>query len=144
MKGLLAFLNLTFLPKSPDFGLLLLRCATGAGLLTLHGWDKWVHFSKLAPTAPDPLHVGRQVSLGFAVFAEVVCSALLVAGFCARFAALVLTFHFSVIFFISHSGSLKTGSFTACCLACFAALLVAGPGRFSFDGSGGGGAPKPH
>ena len=146
MKGLLSLLTLNFIPRSPDLGLLILRVALGIGMLVLYGWDKWVHFGKFAESFGDPLHIGRKMSLGLAVFAEVICSALLVIGFGTRFAALVLAFTMGVAFFMVRKGSLSgPGEVVALYLLGYVILLVAGPGKFSFDGSGGGGgSAKPH
>src|SRR5687768_16117236 len=102
MKDFLSFLNLNFNPKNPDFGPLVLRVGLGLGILLLHGWKKaqllmgwggWTAANEKARLAglakfPDPLHIGSQLSLGLAVFAEVVCAALLIIGLCTRFAAL--------------------------------------------------------
>lgn len=148
MKGLLHFLTLNFIPRSPDFGLLILRATLGIGMIVLHGWDKWIHFSKYVETSHDPLHIGKSLSVGLAVFAELVCSALLCIGFGTRFAALVLGFTMGVAFFIGYKGALTgpaSGEMTALYLLGYLTLLIAGPGRFSFDGGGGGdGGGKPH
>jgi len=147
MKGFLSFITLNFIPKSPDFGLLLLRAGLGIGILFLHGWNKWINFSKLAPGFPDPLHLqSTKVSLGLTVFAEVVCAALLIIGLCTRFAALALAITMGVAFFLQHKVALSgqgSGELAAVYLLGFVTLLVAGPGRFSFDSNGGSGA-KPH
>ena len=143
MKGVLSFLNLNFLPKSPDFGLLLLRAALGLGMLR-HGWEKWEKWDQYKTTFFDPLHIGHKWSLILALFAEVICSGLLVIGFCSRFAALLLTVMMSVTFFIAQKGDLKAGELTAVYLAGYVAILMAGPGKFSFDGNGGGGDGGAH
>lgn len=146
MKGLVNLLTLNFIPRSPDFGLLILRAALGTGMIVLHGWNKWINFSKYAETFGDPLGIGRKMSLSLAVFAEVICSALLIIGFGTRFAALVLAFTMGVAFFMVHKGALSgpgSGEMAALYFLGYVVLLFAGPGKFSFDGSGGGGA-KPH
>ena len=84
-----------------------------------------------------------------AAFAEVVCSALLVIGFCTRFASFVLAFTMGIAFFIVKQGVLtgeKSGEMAALYLLGYLTLLIAGPGKFSFDGSGGsgGGGAKSH
>ena len=141
MKAFLSILNLSFLPKSADLALLLLRGALGAGMIHLHGWNKWTDFSRLSGKFADPLHLGSsKVSLGLIVFAEVVCSALLIVGFCSRFAALVLSIGMGVAFFLYHKASLSAGETAALYLLGYLVVLCAGPGKFSFDGSGSGGA----
>ena len=156
MKGLLSFLNLNFLPKSPDFALLALRIVLGGSMLVLHGWKKaelymgWGSWSgkEIARKAriaefPDPLHLSSQWSLLSAGLVEVVCSVLLIVGFCSRFAALGLAFTMGVAFFMAHQRILsgeKSGELAMIYLAGFIVLLFSGPGRFSFDGNGGGSA----
>jgi putative oxidoreductase len=158
MKGFLAFLNLKFLPASPDFGLLLLRVVLGSSMLILHGWKKlelymgwgrWFGAGKESARRaaiaafPDPLHISPQWSLLSGALVEVVCSALLIIGFCARFAAAGLVVMFSVAFFMVHNRALTglgdDGERAMVYLAAFAALLFAGPGKLSFDGSSAGG-----
>jgi putative oxidoreductase len=159
MKGFLSFLNLKFVPNSPDFGLLLLRAGSGLGILALHGWEKAQKLIGLGPWAAngkarldeiakfaDPLGVGSKLSLGLTAFAEVICAALLVIGFGTRFAALVLAFAMGTAFFVVHNGALtgpNNGEKAALYLLAFFVILVAGPGRYSFD-SNGGAISKPH
>ena len=147
MKGLLALLTLNFIPRSIDFGLLLLRAGLGCGMMR-HGLEKWQKWGQFRGTFSDPLQIGHQNSLILAIFAEVICSGLLIIGFGTRFAALVLACTTGVAFFIGYKGAISkgaisTGEMSALYLLCYVTLLIAGPGRFSFDGSGGGEA-KPH
>jgi len=162
MNGLLKVLNLSFIPSSADLGLLFLRAALGGGMLALHGWKKlelllgWGEWAR--PKAgttmealtrlryseigkfPDPLKISGTYSLVLTTFAEAVCSALLIIGFCTRFAATGLLFGMGVAFFIVHEGALSgkgSGELAAVYLIGFFALFIAGPGRYSFDGSGG-------
>jgi len=165
MKGFLNFLNLKFLPLSPDFGLLLLRVGIGGCMLFLHGWKKlelefglggWAgkEAARKARIAdfPDPIHLGpfhinSAWSHHCATFVEVVCSALLIIGFCSRFAAAGLVFVMSIAFFMAHKGALsgdRSGEMAAVYLIGFATILFAGPGKLSFDGNGGGGGGAGH
>lgn len=129
IHGLLKALNLSFLPFSSDFGLLLLRAALGGGMLALHGWRKmelllgwgdWarpkagatlasLNKTRLAEIGkfPDPLKITPSLSLSLTTFAEVVCSALLIIGLCSRFAAAGLLIAMGVAFFVVHKGTLS-------------------------------------
>ncbi|MBX7208227.1 MAG: DoxX family protein [Verrucomicrobiaceae bacterium] len=131
------FLKLGFL-ANPELGLLILRAWLGLTMMINHGLPKLTHFAETAKEFPDPLHVGANVSLGLAVFAEVVCSALLVIGFFTRPAALMLGTTMGVAFFVVHKGSLAlgpgSGELAFMYLAGYLTLLFAGAGRFSFDG----------
>src|SRR5580765_7211086 len=79
-----------------SFALLLLRAWLGLSMLLLHGLSKAKDFSKLSADFPDPLHVGHTASLALVVFAEVICSGLLVLGLATRLAALVLAINMFV------------------------------------------------
>ncbi len=139
MKAFLNFLNLGFLPTSPDLGILLLRLGTGLGMVYLHGWNKWEKRQAFVKTWPDPLNLGSQeVSFYLLVFAEVACALMIAVGFLTRFAAFVLAFGMGVAFFIVHKCQFfgeKNGELAALYgLACLTIFLT-GPGKFSIEGA---------
>ena len=76
-------------PLSLDFGLLLLRVLLAAGLLT-HGIAKIANFSALSTSFLDPLGIGVLPALLGAIFAEVVCSILVLIGLWTRLTVLRL------------------------------------------------------
>ena len=78
-------------PLSLDFGLLLLRVLLAAGLLT-HGIAKIANFSALSTSFLDPLGIGVLPALLGAIFAEVVCSILVLIGLWTRLTVLPLIF----------------------------------------------------
>src|SRR2546430_128846 len=82
-----------------SLALLILRVWLGMTMLINHGVGKLTTFSEKAADFPDPLGVGHGASLALVVFAEVFASMLLVMGFVARFAALVLAINVTVAFF---------------------------------------------
>jgi putative oxidoreductase len=130
------FLHLNFLPRSADAALLILRLWHGGALLVLHGWGKLVNFSSMAPNFGDPIGIGKTPSLALAVFAEVVCAALLVAGLFTRVAALVAAINLGVAFWFAHGGKLSgagNGELAFLFLGVYVALFVAGGGKFSLD-----------
>lgn len=131
------FLRLGFL-SNPELGLLILRVWLGLTMMINHGIPKMMHFKESMKDFPDPLGVGMNVSLGLTVFAEVLCSALLVVGFLTRPAALVLSIAMGTAFLIVHKASLAvqtgSGELAFMYLAGYVALLFAGPGRYSIDG----------
>ncbi len=117
-----------------DFGLLLLRVAAGGTMLVMHGWGKLASFPELSRSFPDPFGLGSQMSLGLAVFAEVVCAGMIVAGAYTRLAAIPLIVTMFVAGVIIHDGdpwAKKELAFAY--LAAFAALLGTGPGSVSVD-----------
>ena len=130
-------LQLDFLPRSVHAGLLALRLWLGSSLLLLHGWGKLTGFTEKAGKFPDPIGVGPTASLALAIFAEVGCSALIAVGLFTRAAALVQVIFMSVAFFLVHQATLApgphSGELAFVYLSGFVTLLLAGPGRFSFD-----------
>jgi len=119
-----------------NLGLLVLRVWLGLSMLLLHGWSKVEKYSGMSQGFPDPLGVGPAMSLNLVIFAEVLCALLLVVGLAARLAAIPLVVTMAVAFFGIHGGTLVgegNGEMAFIYLAGFVALLIAGPGRFSFD-----------
>lgn len=130
------FLHFNFIPRSPDAALLVLRLWFGGSMLFLHGWLKLVNFSSMAAQFPDLFGIGRGPTVGLAIFGELVCAALLMAGLFTRFAALGLAITMTVAFTMGHGGRLTgqgNGEMAFLYLGAFIALFVAGGGKFSFD-----------
>jgi putative oxidoreductase len=129
------FLHLNFLPRSADAALLALRLWYGLSLLGLHGWAKLTGFSGMAAKFPDPLGIGHTPSLALAVLGEVVCTTALVFGVLTRVAAIGCAITMSVAFHAMQGSSLvpKGGEMAFLYLGAFAALFIAGAGKFSVD-----------
>ena len=138
MKPSLRLLNLSFVPRSADLAILFLRVALGLCMLLLHGWGKLIHFNQGSQFA-DPLGIGSYPSLLLTLFAEIVCSALLIGGVLTRFAAAVLVITMGVAFFQVHGGDFfKPGAeLAAVYLIGFGTIVISGGGRFSADAAGG-------
>jgi putative oxidoreductase len=129
-------LQLNFIPRNADLALLVLRVWLGASMLWLHGWMKVTKFSTIAPKFMDFLGLGQTPSLVLAIFAELICAALLVVGLWTRLAALCLGFTMGVAFWVAHGGKLSgagSGEMAFLYLAGCVALFVAGGGKFSVD-----------
>lgn len=120
-----------------NLGLLVLRVWLGVAMLLNHGWDKLTHFNHLAKDFQDVLHIGSPtMNFALVVFAEVVCSALLVAGLVSRFAALLLAINMAVAFVVVHEMKLTgdhNGELAFIYLAGYLTLFLTGPGRYSAD-----------
>ena len=146
MKKLLHIFQLSCLPSSVDVGLLVLRVWLGLAMSLLHGKGKLLGFAEMSQKFLDPFGIGPSASLALAVFAELVCGALLALGFVTRFAALNLVITMGVAFFIAHKGSLAqgpgSGEMAFIYLAGFVTLLISGGGRFSLDAMLQKGAPR--
>jgi putative oxidoreductase len=130
------FLHLNFLPRSADVALLVLRIWYGAALLLLHGWGKVMNFSTLSEKFADPFGIGRTPSLVLAIFGEVICPALLVAGLYTRVAALGAAVAMGTAFWFAHGAKLSgpgNGELAFAYLGVFVALFIAGAGKYSVD-----------
>lgn len=120
-------------PLSLDFGLLLLRVLLAAGLLT-HGIAKIAIFSALSTSFLDPLGIGVLPALLGAIFAEVVCSILVLIGLWTRLTVLPLIFTFIVVFFVVGGGAaFAQRELAYLYLAGWVVLFFTGAGRFSVD-----------
>lgn len=82
----------------------------------------------------DPLGVGVITSLALAVFAEVVCSLLLIVGFATRLACIPLITTMAIAAFVVHAEDpLGTKEKALLFLLIYITLLVTGSGNFSVD-----------
>ena len=118
-----------------SLGLLVVRAGMGALLVYGHGWPKLAHFAERSASFSDPLGVGPAASLGLVVFAEVLCAALVAIGLLTRVFVLPLLIFFGVAVFIQHVDDPFQRKELALAFAVpYAAILIAGAGRFSVDG----------
>ena len=114
-------------------GLFALRLSFG-GFMLVHGWEKFSSFSQKADVFPDPLRMGNQLSLIFAIGAELGCSILLILGFATRLVSLPLAFTMCVALFMVHGGDpWKKQELAACYLAVYVSIFLLGPGKLSLD-----------
>ncbi len=121
--------------KSTDLSLLLLRVTFGGLMLLNHGLPK---LEKLTGDAPikfaEVMGMNATMSLSLAVFAEVLCAALLIVGLFTRFAALPLTVTMLVAVFVIHWADPLTDKESALLyLIPFLILLMKGGGWYSLD-----------
>ena len=131
-------IRLDFLPASSDAGLLLLRAWLGLTMLLNHGLSKVQNFSTMVENFEKG---GIPPIFGTAaILAESLAALLVVIGFATRWSALALTVTMGVAFFVAHKAVLDpmapppgSGEMAFIYMAGFAAILVAGPGRFSVD-----------
>jgi len=123
-------------PRTNEFiensWLLLLRVIIGATMLT-HGIPK---FQTLLAGGeimfPDPLGFGATWALILAVFAEVLCSVLLILGIASRWASIPLIITMGVAFFSVHAHDpFAKKEMALIYLLVYLTILVFGGGRFS-------------
>jgi len=117
-----------------SIGLLILRLGTAGLLLYGHGWSKLVHFGERLGTFANPIGLGPEVSFVLVVFAEVVCSLLVIFGLLTRLAVIPLLIFFVVAAFVQHLHDPWPRKEVPILFAIpFLTLLFTGAGRYSLD-----------
>jgi putative oxidoreductase len=120
--------------RARDVGLLFLRVSGGLFLLWVHGLPKLLDFSAQLQLIEDPFHLGSHLTLILAIFAEVVCPLLIVAGVLARLACVPILFVLLVALLVVHpQWSVAEGQFGWLLLILFATVFIAGPGRLALN-----------
>jgi putative oxidoreductase len=104
-------------------------------VLVVHGLPKAMHYASQAAAIEDPFHLGRTVSIVFAIFAEVICPPLMILGIATRLAALpILIVTVVALGFVHRGWSLADGQFAWMLLILFGTIAIAGPGQIRFGG----------
>ncbi|MFJ2539065.1 MULTISPECIES: DoxX family protein [unclassified Pseudomonas] len=120
--------------RARDVGLLFLRVSGGLFLLWVHGLPKLLDFTAQLQLIEDPFHLGAHLTLILAIFAEVLCPLLIVAGVLARLACLPILFVLLVALLVVHpQWSVAQGQFGWLLLIVFATVFIAGPGRLALN-----------
>ena len=124
---------LTTRPVSTDLGLLILRLFAGGAMIT-HGYPKFQKILAGNFQFGDPLGVGPEVSLILTVFAELICSVLVIIGITTRLAVIPLIITMAVAFIMVHgTDDFKIRELAFLYLGIFISLFFTGPGKFSAD-----------
>lgn len=115
-----------------QLGLLFLRVYMGGMMLVVHGWPKLLNFSQYSEQFYDFLGLGAPVSLGLAIFAEVVCAFMVVVGLFTRFATVPLMITMLVAAFVIHGQDpFQKQEFALMYFAGYFAIFLSGSGKFS-------------
>ena len=124
-------------PKPTDsrgFSLLLLCFRLFFGLmLLLHGLEKVYNYTELCFVFPDPMHIGREISLLFVIYAEILCSLGFICGALYRLSMIPMIIAMLVAFIHVHNASIVQGELAFIYLMVFILLYIAGPGQYSID-----------
>ncbi|ONH50621.1 putative oxidoreductase [Pseudomonas cedrina] len=116
--------------RSQDLGLLFLRGSGALFLLWVHGLPKLIDYSEQLTLIEDPFHLGAHITLWLAIFAEVLCPLLIIAGVLVRLACLPILAVLLIAMLVVHpQWSLFEGQFGWLLLIIFTSVLIAGPGR---------------
>lgn len=116
--------------KRQDLGLLFLRVSGALFLLWVHGLPKLLNYSEQLKLIEDPFHLGASVTLLLAIFAEVLCPLLIMAGVLVRLACLpILCVQLIALGVVHPEWTLFEAQFGWLLLIIFTALLISGPGR---------------
>jgi putative oxidoreductase len=117
--------------SAPDAALLFLRLTASVLVLLVHGLPKAIHYASQLDAIEDPLHVGKTLTLGFAILAEVVCPVLMIAGIATRLAALPILLVSAIALGLVHrEWTLDQGQFAWMLLIMFGTLAIGGAGRY--------------
>jgi putative oxidoreductase len=118
---------------SQQIGKLALRLLVGGFMLT-HGLPKLQNFEDLSTVFPDPLGVGSSLSLGMIVFAEVVCSILLILGLFTRLASIPLIIGMAVAAFLIHANDpFNVKEMALLYMGIYVVIALIGAGKYSVD-----------
>ncbi|MGY4525026.1 DoxX family protein [Pseudomonas sp. TE21394] len=122
-------------PRLTASGLLFLRVMAALLLLFIHGLPKLLNWNTELQRIEDPFGLGAALTLGLAVFAEVVCPLLLILGVAARLACLpVLAVLLIALVVVHPDWTLEQGQFAWLLVALYGGLALTGPGGYSVAG----------
>jgi putative oxidoreductase len=127
-------MNVMHRPTLIDIGLLFLRTSGGVLLLWVHGLPKLIHYQQQLQLIEDPLHLGPWPTLAAALFAEIVCPLLIMAGVATRLACLPILFLLGVALLVVHpEWTMEQAQFGWLLVILFSTLLITGPGSLSLS-----------
>ena len=122
-------INLSFL----HFWLLILRVGV-SGLMLTHGYPKLLRLLDGNMQFGDPLGIGAGVSFVLAVFAEAICSVLIILGLGTRLASIPLIITMATAAFIVHANDpFGKQEVPILYLLIYVTLLIVGAGKYSLD-----------
>ena len=111
--------------------LLLLRACSGGFMLT-HGIPKFMKLIAGDTSFADPFGIGSLPSFILVIFAELLCSVLIILGIATRLASIPLIITMAVAAFLVHGGQAFAHKEMALLyLLLFITILVFGSGRFA-------------
>ncbi|PRA34061.1 DoxX family protein [Pseudomonas poae] len=120
--------------RTQDLGLLFLRLSGALFLLWVHGLPKLLNYSEQLKLIEDPFHLGANITLLLAIFAEVLCPLLIIAGVLVRLACLPILSVLLIALLVVHpEWTLFEAQFGWLLLIIFTSILIAGPGGIALN-----------
>ncbi len=119
--------------STQDLGLLVLRLGIGFFMIPEHGWKKLMNFDAAAENFISFMGMPPSVSLGLTIFAELVCSVLLMLGLFTRLACIPLIICLLVIFSVHEWNFLGKQELPSLFMIGYISILLLGPGKYSID-----------
>lgn len=106
----------------------------GGGLMLLHGYPKLMKIVNGEMGFADPLGMGEELSLYMAVFAEFICSILLIVGLYVRWAVIPYIFTMLIAVFVVHAGDgIAKQELGLLYLGIGILIILNGAGKYSLD-----------
>ena len=133
-QSILKLLLQTSRDSIQSIGIFLLRVGISLPMIIIHGWPKLSSYMEGNVDLFDPLGIGYELSLLLAIFAEVICSILLILGLFSRISAIPLIITMLVAMFLVNAGQpfiVKEKAFVF--LMTYIFILLVGSGKFSID-----------
>lgn len=121
------------LPASANWGVLILRVGTSL-LMLRYGFSKLDRYLGGNHGFADPFGLGEELTLLLTIFAELICSILLIAGFLTRAILIPLIITMLVALLIIHSDDpFDKKEHPIVFLIPYLTLWLTGPGLYSID-----------
>jgi putative oxidoreductase len=99
-----------------------------------HGYPKLANFSERMDKFADPFGLGSSISLALVVFAEFLCSILLILGLKLRLAVIPLIITMLVVIFHAHwDDPFGRKELPLMFLGIYVVLFLLGPGKYSLE-----------
>jgi putative oxidoreductase len=111
----------------------MLRISVSAMMIT-HGYPKALKLMAGDMDFSDPYGIGSGLSLILVVFAELICSALLIIGLGTRLASIVLIITMITAAFVVHADhGFQKQEMALLYLLLYLTILILGPGKYALD-----------
>ncbi len=119
--------------SAQHIGLLLLRVVFGGIMIPAHGFKKLANFDAMKNEFIHFMGMSSTLSLGLAIFAELLCAILVVMGLMTRWAAIPLIIVMLVALQTNGWEIIGKNEFPFVLGMSYLIILIMGPGKYSLD-----------